>query len=814
MTVRFPMLLSACLCLCIGVGDACADFPQFLPLSEGLVESAVQGPLADTEEIVFCVRQIGKDGHWYANFGYWSSDPGRKMYGLGARLVKLHLRTGKVTPLLDDPAGSIRDPQVHYDAKKILFSYRPGGQENFHLYQIGVDGKGLRQLTDGPFNDIEPTYLPDGDILFVSSRCKRWVQCWHTQVAVLYRCGPDGKGIRQISANVEHDNTPWPLPDGRILYTRWEYVDRSQMRYHHLWSINPDGTGQMAFFGNMVGGMLMIDAKPIPHSRKVVAVFSPRHGRPGHMGDITLVDPRHGPDHQPSYRKLTRRGWYRDPYPLSEKLFLVAYDRFLVMMNDQGRMEPIYEVPGPRRGNYQEAMYAHEPRPIRPRPRQRVIPSRTDPSQATGTLVLSDITVGRNMTGVEPGQVRKLLVLESLPKPVNFSGGMDAVSAGGTFTIPRILGTVPVENDGSAHFRIPALRPVFFVALDENDLSVKRMQSFVSVMPGETTSCVGCHEPRSEAPANPGSSTPLALKRGPSRIQPLKDLPDILDFPRDIQPILNRHCVRCHKGAEAPKRLMLTGDSWSRYSNFSFAYLGLRKYVADGKNQDGNRPPRSIGSSASRLFKMLQAGHKDVKLSPREKKLIWLWIEAGAHYAGTYAALGSGDTGIDRERMDRILQRRCGGCHGYADTKGKFRLRFRTPYDDQWILDEPEKSAILLAPLSTQAGGWGRCKGKYVLFPGRDNQPKRHRDQPPVPEKQPPFADRKDPDYQAIRKLIAEASPWRRQFFMEGFVPNDHWIREMKRYGVLDSDYDTSQPIDVYQVERRYWRSLWYTPDP
>ena len=180
-----------------------------------------------------------------------------------------------MTTILEDKEGAVRDPVVHYDAEKILFSYRKGGTPFYHLYEINLDGSDLRQLTDGPYDDIEPCYLPDGGIVFVSSRCKRWVNCWLTKVANMHRCDADGGNIRQISANIEQDNTPWPLPDGRVLYQRWEYVDRSQVDYHHLWTANPDGTGEMVYFGNLHPGTVMIDAKPIPETNKVVAIFSP-----------------------------------------------------------------------------------------------------------------------------------------------------------------------------------------------------------------------------------------------------------------------------------------------------------------------------------------------------------------------------------------------------------------------------------------------------------------------------------------------------------------------------------------------------------
>ncbi len=210
-----------------------------------LIAKALQAT-GGAEEVVFAVRGLYSDGHYYANFGHWSLDPNKMMYAPGgARLCKLNLRTRQPTVLLEDREGSIRDPQVHYDGAKILFSYRPGGTKYFHLYEIGGDGSGLRQLTDGPFDDIEPTYLPDGGMMFCSSRCKRFIACWYTPVATLYRMDADGGNLRILSSNIVHENTPWVMPDGRILYTRWEYIDRDPSKFHALWTMNPDGTGQM-----------------------------------------------------------------------------------------------------------------------------------------------------------------------------------------------------------------------------------------------------------------------------------------------------------------------------------------------------------------------------------------------------------------------------------------------------------------------------------------------------------------------------------------------------------------------------------------
>jgi hypothetical protein len=389
-----------------------------------------------------------------------------------------------VTVLLDDPAGGVRDPQVHYSGEKILFSYRRGGQPYYHLYEIDVDGSGLVQLTDGPFDDVEPTYVPDGGIVFCSSRCRRFVGCNPSPVATLFRCEADGSGIRELSPSPFTDNTPWMLPDGRILYTRWEYVDRNQMSFHHLWTTHPDGTRQMVYYGNQYQGrdvppprffdLAMLGAKPIPGTGKIVASFSPSHGRAEHLGFVTVVDPRLGPDVLDSAQTVNGQRLFRDPYPLAEDCFLVADAEGLWIMDGTGQTERLYALPAADRG-----LECFEPRPLAPRPREFVVPTQVDTASPTGVLALGDVYLGRNMEGVRRGEITQLLVLEQLPKPVQFSGGQEPLTIGGTFTLHRVLGTVPVEPDGSALMELPAGRPLFFAALDADGLSVKRMQSFL-----------------------------------------------------------------------------------------------------------------------------------------------------------------------------------------------------------------------------------------------------------------------------------------------------------------------------------------------
>jgi hypothetical protein len=776
------------------------------------------------EEIVFALRQPSRDGHWYANFSHYAEDEDRLTYGPGGKLCKMNLRTGEMTTLLEDAEGGVRDPVVDYEARKILFSYRPGESRYFHLYEVDVDGSSLRQLTDGPYDDIEPTYLPDGSIMFVSSRCKRWVNCWLTKVAVLHRCDGDGEDIRAISANVEHDNTPWPLPDGRVLYQRWEYVDRSQVHYHHLWTTNPDGTGQMVYFGNQTPGVVMIDAKPIPESRKVVAVFSPGHGRRDHDGAITVVDPREGPDVDQRARRITSAQNFRDPWAFSEELFLAAREKEIVLLDDRGTVSTIY------RCSAEEAaagLTCHEPRPVVPRPREPVIPDRSNPRRETGRLALMDVYEGRNMAGVERGEIKKLLVVESLPKPINFTGGMDPLTYGGSFTLERVLGTVPVEPDGSASMELPAMRALFFIALDEDGMAVKRMHSFLTVQPGETTSCVGCHESRTQSLMPPENRT--ALARRPSQIEPIDDCPDVFDFPRDIQPILDRLCVDCHgyaktdRGGPYAGGVILTGDHGPMFSHAYFT-MTVKRLFKDNRNQpQSNYPPRTMGSSASRIFDKIDGSHHGVEATEHERKMLRLWIDLGAPYPGTYAALGCGSIGGYQQNRQietdfdwsttkagaQVIARRCASCHegndvlpkAISDERGVSFWRFSL--DDPRLklsrhivfnLSRPEKSLLLLAPLAKEAGGLELCRA--------DNG-----------QTKVVFSDTADADYQMLLAMVAAGKKRLeeiKRFDMPGFRPRPGYVREMQDYGVLPRDLPESAEIDIYATDRRYWDLFQY----
>ncbi len=814
------LINSLLFCLfCIGLLTAASDGRA---AESPLLQRALKGPLREYAEIVFVTRLKYDDPHWYANIGYYCDDENQKAYaGNGqpdnGKLMALDLRTGQTRVILDAHGGSVRDPKVHYDGQTILFSYRPAGTDFYNLYEIESDGHGLRQITHGEFDDYEATYLPNGDIVFVSTRCNRWVNCWMTQVGILYRCGPNGEDPHPISGNAEHDNTPWVLPDGRLLYTRWEYVDRNQVYYHHLWTMNPDGTGQAVYYGNMHPQIVMIDAKPIPGTLEILANFSPGHGRSDHAGYATIVSNRQGPDLESAARQLHRGASIVDPYPLSDEIFLAAQNQKLILMGRDGAIETVYQS--------KEPGGLHEPRLLSPKPRERLIVDRADRSNPMGQFILADVYHGRNMEGVTRGDIKKLLILESLPKPVNFSGGPDLTSWLGTFTLERVLGTVPVEADGSASFEAPANRQLLFVALDANDLSVKRMQSFAALAPGEVLSCVGCHEHRASTPRNSDRSVLAAMQRPPSVIKAFEGYPDVLDFNRDIQPILDHNCVQCHRFSHRQGGLSLEGVLGPTWSHSYYSLLA-RKLVADGRNGLGNQPPRSIGSSASRIFEYTDGSHYGAAIPPSEWRTLWLWIESAAPYAGSYAALrNTQDQGREGAvagqvwgRMTPILKRRCGDCHLIGNpesetgrpipfapkTEGNTRglkrpiaVYERVVLDDDPLtrysphvllnLTRPEQSPLILGPLSYESGGFGSCG---VVFDSID-----------------------DPDYLALKAILVEAGQKTEalgRYGTSGFKPNAQYIREMKKYGVLPSDFkEDPASINYFDLEQQYWRSLW-----
>jgi hypothetical protein len=262
--------------------------------------------------------------------------------------------------------------------------------------------------------------------------------------------------------------------------------------------------------------------------------------------------------------------------------------------------------------------------------------------------------VYEGLEGVERGEIKYLRIWEQVPRPWtahrfwpdDATLGQNAVISLNAHIYVKVLhGIVPVEADGSAHFVVPADRNLFFQAIDEDFMEVQRMRTFVNLRPGESRSCIGCHEPRNQAPPH---RMPLALLREPSLPgpQPGESVPRPLYYPTDIQPILDRHCVRCHGGEKTEGDLILTGELTAFFSR-SYESLMNRKFVTYiqefvGPETNAQKtnvtplPPKALGSHASRLIQVLRQGHYEVAL-PREAWVrLVTWVDANGPYYGSY----------------------------------------------------------------------------------------------------------------------------------------------------------------------------------
>lgn len=798
--------------------------PEWYGPTEGVLADALQSDMHKVEEIVFAVRANGRGWHWYENAGYVIDNPNAWKYGgKGGQLSVLNLGTGEIRHLVDDPGGDVRDPAVHFDGETILFSYRPADENRFHLYTIRADGTGLTQLTDSEeFDDYEPCWLPDGGIMFVSNRAMRWVPCWTTEVGTTYTCEADGSNIRQISFGVEHENNPWPLNDGRIAYTRWEYVNRDQMSFHGLWTFNPDGANQMVLLNNLgLGDTFHADPKPIPGTDLIASIASPKHGRNEKRGRIIIQDTAFGPS-DPRGLRLIDRGYalprtnekktshlvlesWRDPFPISRNYFLAATLDRIVVMNAEGDYEIIHQLPG----EYDEDLFLHEPRPLIPAPRPPIMPEVEPDPAGNGVMVLADVLHGRSMEGIEPGTIKKLLIKEEMPRPVSYCAYSDAIGKG--YVHHRVLGTVPVEEDGSASFQVPAGRALVFVALDENDIAVKHMNSFVSVVSGEKVSCVGCHEHRTHAPAQSFHGDTLkALGRPPAKVEPVPGVPQVIDYMKDIQPVWNEHCLDCHNNEKYAGGITLSADRAPGF-NVSYHSLNSRRLT---KNAGTDPDPYSMGTGSSRLIPTFEPTHHGVSLGDHEKLLLKTWIDAGEKFAGTYAALGSAHRGLKIEvsaAAAEVMERRCSDCHRTSRktplTAGEIRI---SDAGGWYNIDQPDLSLLLTAPLAKEAGGTGFCK---------QARPKRMQaglDEPPATI----FTSKDDPDYQILREQVMAVVEEYGQprYWQENFQPTPEYIRELKRYGALPADFAAGKDdFDPWQADLEYFKVIYQAgpkPEP
>lgn len=627
-------------------------------------------------------------------------------------------KTGKIRVIVPEKKGrTVRNPDVSYDGKTILFSMRDGRKDDYHLYTVGADGSGLKQLTFAPgVCDIDPVWLPDGDIVFVSTREPKYCMCNRHIMGNLFRMKADGSDIHQIGKSTLFEGHPRVMDDGRILYDRWEYVDRNFGDAQGLWTCNPDGTNHQLYWGNNTtspGGV--INARTLSNPSLCLAVLGSCHDRP--WGVLGVIDRSRGIEgrdpvvwtHPADFRKRIHTGGrdfdstkslplkYADPYPLDDR-------HFICTRKLNARTEETVLCYVDRDGNdvvlLRERPGIHNPVVLAPRRRPPVLATRRhfDGQNAPARFYLHDVYVGTHMKGVKRGSVKSLRIVESPPKR-NWSSGSwlgDGQQAAAmnwhNFENKRILGTVPVEADGSAYFEVPANTFLFFQALDAEGKMVQSMRSGAYLQPGEIQGCVGCHENRLESAAPPSAEVSLALRRAPSKLTGWRGKTKLFSFREDVQPVLDRRCVSCHDyGKPAGKKLNLSGG---RGLVFNTAYTDL--WATKAVTCAGGGPAEilqaySWGSHASKLTKYLY-GHGDVRLTDEERETLITWMDLNAPYYPTYDSAYPENPG-GRAPITTAELKRLQALSGV-----RFRLAHQFNQREQLDFDRPERSRILSGP--------------------------------------------------------------------------------------------------------------------
>jgi hypothetical protein len=629
-------------------------------------EALMANPLLKDVSLVYVSRNQYKQDHHNTATLFQKGEVNEKSYNPPGNINLLNLKTGAVKTLVDaGETGIARDPELSWDGKKIVFSMRKSKDDDYHIYEINVNGSGLKQLTSLPgVSDIDPVYLPDGKIIFSSTREPKFCMCNRHIMANLYRMDADGANIHQIGKSTLFEGHSTVMEDGRILYDRWEYVDRDFGDAQGLWVVNPDGTMHAIFYGNNTaspGGV--IDARQIPGSQNVISVFGSCHDRP--WGALAILDRNKGVDGaEPvehiwpaSARDLIGKGnWdtfkavrprYEDPYPLADpktrsgagKYFLCARTlngnderTGLFLIDTFGNEVLLHEEPG--RGCF-------DPMPVMERKTPNVRAEMRNFENQAGTFYVQDVYIGTHMEGVQRGDVKFLRVVES-PEKRSFNmsrwGGQGAQFPAmnwHSFENKRILGTVPVEADGSAYFTVPPDTFFFFQVLDQDGKMIQSMRSGTLLQSGEMQGCVGCHENRVGTP--PASAAGLlALQRPPSPMGQGYGAGRLFNYLQDVQPVFDQHCVKCHDfGTEAQSSINLAGDKELVF-NASYVELHRKKLVTvAGGGPAATFPAKAWGSYPSKLSEQLN-GHGKVTLTDDEKKILYTWMDLNGVYYPTY----------------------------------------------------------------------------------------------------------------------------------------------------------------------------------
>lgn len=668
-------------------------------------EVLLANPLLDFDELLVLQRRLPapRSGDTYWDWGQsygmpvnWSCDFRPKNPPVAPwwddEIAAINWREGvthRRSIVKPEPGHMIQHPDLHFDAQRMLLSM-PGADDAFQVFEVGTDGTGLRQVTRDTPADVDngdACYLPDGRLIFNSTRAFIGVPCedGYSYVSNLCLTDPDGSGTRMLTFDQESNWYPTVMADGRVLFTRYEYANFSHQFGRLLFTMNPDGTQQLAYYGsNSYWPNSLFYARPIPNEpNRFVGVVCGHHG-PNRTGPLVLFDKGRGDREAtgavqmiPGYGKPVERivedclyegVWpkFTHPWPLNGKYFLAAarlnpaqpeYAIYLVDVFDN--VTELCRVPG---------YSLLEPIPLQPRPTPPVIPDRMQPDSREARIFLVDVYRGPGMQGVPRGSVEKLRLFtyNYLYRDTGNRGFGHLATPGvdGPWEPRYLLGTVPVREDGSALFTVPANTPISVQPVDREGRALQVMRSWYTAMPGESTTCVGCHEPMSKAPpvVNGARIPPVA-----ERIQPWRGQPRGFDYELEVQPVLDRSCVGCHDGSTAGRpdlsrkseseKLRLnaayhqaTGSSIS--TTLTPSFIALHPYVRR-PYAESHYTLKAAGeyfADTSPLVQLLKKGHHNVQLDAEAWDRLYTWIDLGAPDQGSWKNSEWGVPGNYHER--------------------------------------------------------------------------------------------------------------------------------------------------------------------
>lgn len=721
-------------------------------------------PLVSDAPIAFVTRhQYATDHHnTHTMFPSYEGEHNDGYYEGGGTLKTIDFGNGgQISTLLELPEGVVRDPDVSYDGNKLLASVRNDYDDSYHIYEYTLnedktaitETKQLTYMTAA--DDMDPMYMPSGNIVFSSTRDPKYVMCNRHIAANLYRMEGDGANIVKITNSTLFERPSDLLPDGRILYDRWEYNDRDFGSAQGIWTVGEDGTQQVTYYGNNSPTGQVIDAKSIPDTQKVMAILSSTHDRP--WGALAIIDRSKGVDG----KKPVERTWpaeaantikdpneayrqidafkglelkYEDPQPLSDKYFLVTRQipgkgekTGLYLLDTFGNEILIYEDEG--------ELGAYDAVVLQPREKELVLEGRRDYKDGTGTFFVQNVYEGTHMQGVEPGSVKSLRIVESVPKYYftrnnqwNAEGQQNPGVNWHSFEVKKVLGEVPVYEDGSAYFEVPQDKFVYFQLLDEEGRMIQSMRSGTLVQSGEKTGCIGCHEDRriavptgttekspqalqqnfevvenpdytegSDLPKTIGVNTPdVPILRGDTEPTPYEELEN-MNYLTEVQPIFTANCLECHGYDRKEADLTLVPD---KNYIFNASYVDLWR----GRGKEGVRfnnllgaigaggqeftTAKSWGSYASPLINKLydpEDPHYN-RLTAKEKAKVAEWVDLNATYYGDYSSnYATGAVGRSPLTYNELMQ-----IPGFQTTFGWGDTR-----PAQIYFDNPEKSPLL-----------------------------------------------------------------------------------------------------------------------